>query len=178
MCAEGLAQAENIAKMLHQAPLSEIISSPAARSVKTAQIIGRDAHISVARDPRLAALDVGGWEGKSHSEIRSTEQYAAFVREPVNARCPNGESLQELQTRSVAAVEQALEDNPSGDAIAIVSHEEVIRVLLVHYMAAPLTSFHHVTISPGSVSVLGFGVGKLPRILSSNATDPSKVLYD
>ncbi|HTE51966.1 MAG TPA: histidine phosphatase family protein [Kofleriaceae bacterium] len=166
---EGVGQAESAARALSGVKLGEVLSSPLQRAVQTAEIIGRDADIEVARDPRLIDFKLGKWTGMSYAEITATSEYQRFLREPEAVGIPGGESLLEIQRRAVAAVDQALSDAPSGDAVAIVTHAGVIRVLLSHYMGSPPANYHRIRVSPGSISILSFADDReLPRVLAVN----------
>ena len=166
---DGVVQGNHAAEMLSELSLSEVLSSPLQRSVQTAKIIGESCGIEVGRDPRLTEFDVGGWAGMRVADIAETPEYKAFLENPTAERIPGGENLAEVRERAVAAIEQALEDNPSGDAIAVVTHAGIIRVLLAHYLGSPPANYHRISVSPGSVSVLSFADGReLPRILAVN----------
>jgi len=165
----GVQQAEAAALALDSVKLGEVLSSPLQRAVQTAEIIGRSAGIEVARDPRLIDFKLGRWTGMSYGEIAATEEYQMFLRQPEAMTIPGGESLDEIKRRSVSAVEQALSDCPSGDAVAIVTHAGVIRVLLAHYMGSPPANYHRIRVGPGSISILSFADDReLPRVLAVN----------
>jgi broad specificity phosphatase PhoE len=149
--------------------VSEILTSPLQRAVQTAEIIGSRYGIHVARDPRLTDFDVGEWSGKNFDEVLRSEGYRAFVANPGASRIPGGESLDDVRRRAVAAIGQALEDNPPGDSVAMVSHAGVIRVLLAHYLGSPVANYHRLRVSAGSISVLAFADDReLPRVLAVN----------
>jgi broad specificity phosphatase PhoE len=166
---EGVAQAEAAAQALALAGIGEVVSSPLVRSVQTAEIVGRRAAIEVARDPRLTDLRIGTWEGQKSAEVTASAEYQRFAQTPASERPPGGESLDELARRTTAAVEQILADNPSGEAVAVVTHAAVIRVLVLHYLGAPLTAYHRLRIAPGSISLLSF-TGPRPSVLAVDWT--------
>ena len=168
---EGVVQAEEAARTLDGLHLAEVIASPLMRATQTAEIIGRRFEIEVARDPRLIDFRLGKWTGMTYDDVASSEEYSRFLADPLSERIPDGENLGEIRTRAVAAVEQALEDSPSGDAIAVVTHAGVIRVLLAHYLGSHPANYHRIRVSPGSISVLSFADGRdLPRVLATNLT--------
>ena len=166
---EGVAQAETAAAALASVKLGELLTSSAQRALQTAEIIGRRAGIEVGREPRLNDFSLGPWTGKSYAEIAASDEYRQFLRDPEAVKVPGGESLELVQRRAVAAVEQALSDSPSGDAIALVTHAGVIRILLVHYMGSSPANYHRIRVSPGSISILSFADDReLPRVLAVN----------
>lgn len=166
---EGRQQAESAAKMLAPVKIGEVLSSPLQRALQTAEIIGRHAGIEIARDPRLIDFKLGKWTGMTYDEVAANPEYQRFLAHPESEQIPGGESLEDIRRRSVAAVEQALRDTPTGDAVAIVTHAGIIRVLLTHYMGSPPANYHRVRVSPGSVSILSFADDReLPRVLAVN----------
>jgi broad specificity phosphatase PhoE len=165
----GRAQAERVAEWLKDTRIAEVIASPLQRAVQTAATIGKRFGIDVARDQRLIDFHIGQWEGKPPAEVLASEEYQQFAANPMAVRVPGGETLHEVKNRAVSAVEQALEDNPAGATIAIVTHARVIRVLLTHYMSAPPSTYHCLRIHPGSISVLAFShESHRPRIIAVN----------
>lgn len=166
---EGRRQAEAIADALAAVPIADVVSSPLVRAVQTAEAIGRRCGIQVARDPRLIDLRVGRWEGVSYDDVDASPEYQRFLANPESETIPGGENLADVRTRAVGALEQALEDSPSGDGIVVVTHAGIIRVLLTHYLGAPPSNYHRVRVAPGSVSVLAFADDRQPpRVLAVN----------
>jgi len=167
---EGVAQGRAAAEALAGVHISEVISSPLVRALQTAEIIGQRFGIEVARDPRLVDLKVGPrWEGKSYDEVAASPEYREFLADPTSDSIPGAENLHDARLRAVAAVEQALRDNPSGDGICVITHAGIIRVLVTHYMGSPPANYHRVRAAPGSISILSFSDDReLPRVLSVN----------
>lgn len=167
--AEGMEQANQAAEGLGGLNIAEVISSPLVRALQTAELVGAKFGIEVARDPRLIDFRVGKWEGMVYDDIEASPEYQRFLANPLSERIPGGENLEEVKTRAVAAIEQALEDNPSGDAIAVITHAGIIRVLLTHYLGSPAANYHRIRVAPGSISVLSFTDDReLPRVLAVN----------
>ena len=167
--AQGVAQAGTIADALATMKIADVISSPLIRAVQTAEVIGKRFHIQVARDPRFIDFRVGKWEGMSYADISASPEYQRFLADPMSERIPGGENMADIRKRAVGAVEQSLEDAPSGDGIVIVTHAGLIRVLLTHYAGSNPANYHRIRVAPGSVSILSFSDDKqLPRILAIN----------
>jgi phosphoserine phosphatase len=165
----GVEQIRETAAALDGVKLAEIITSPLQRALQSAEILGRRHGIEVARDPRLTDFQLGKWSGMALADIAATPEYQRFLASPTEGRIPGGESLEEIRRRAVAAIEQAITDNPSGDAIAIVSHAGVIRVVLAHYLGSPAGNYHRIRVAPGSASILSFADDReLPRLLGVN----------
>jgi len=169
LSAAGIAQAEATAAALDGIAISDVITSPLQRAIQSAEIIGQRFGIEVARDPRLTDFGLGHWTGQSYQDLEQNPEYQAFLADPLAERIPGGESLADVRDRVVDAIEQALQDSPTGDALAMVTHAGVIRVLLSHYLGSHLGNYHRIRVSPGSISVLSFASAtELPRVLAIN----------
>jgi broad specificity phosphatase PhoE len=178
LSAAGVEQMQRTAAALADVKIAEIISSPLQRALQSAEIVGRKDAIEVARDPRLTDFQLGRWTGMPVAEITQTPEYQRFLAGPSSDRIPGGESLEEVRRRAVGAIEQAITDNPMGDAIAVISHAGVIRILLTHYLGSPIETYHRIRVSPGSVSVLAFGDDReVPRLYGVNLpSDVARVM--
>jgi broad specificity phosphatase PhoE len=166
---KGLEQARATADLLAAVDLGDLISSPLQRALQTAEIIAERFDIDVARDPRLTDFDVGQWAGMTYEEVAASPEYQRYLSDASTAGIPGGECLEDVRGRAVAALEQAISDSPTGEAIGLVTHAGVIRVVLAHYLGASPANYHRLRVSPGSVSVLSFSDDRdLPRVLGVN----------
>jgi broad specificity phosphatase PhoE len=167
--AEGINQAQGIAAALKDLVIGEVISSPLLRAVQTAEILAGQYHIEIARDPRLSDFRVGKWEGMTYDEVSASPEYQRFLADPLSERIPGGEDLKQIRDRAVSAVEQALEDTPAGESVALVTHAGIVRVVLAHYLGSHLANYHRIRVAPASVSVMSFRDDRdLPRVLTVN----------
>ena len=123
--AEGRKQAEALRTRLENTPFERVYSSPLQRALETAQIIARGKPIR--RDARLAEIDHGDWQGRTHQEIATEwpHQWHAWKSDPDRFTPPGGESIADVQLR----VREFLAEI-EGDAILCVSHGVVIQAFL------------------------------------------------
>lgn len=152
----GLEQAERIAAVLEGCRVSDLVCSPLQRAVQTAQAIGRRCGLDTARDQRLTALSLGDWEGRDEHTLLEEPLYQQFRARPTDVRLPGGEGIESARRRAVGAVQQALGDAAPGDVIALVTHSSIIRMLLGHFIGAPVGTYLNLRVDPGSLSVLSF----------------------
>jgi broad specificity phosphatase PhoE len=158
----GLGQADAIAGALASTALGEVVTSPLVRAVQTAEVLARGRGFEVARDPRLGDLRIGPWEGKPAAEVVASTDYRRMLAAP-DERGPGGESLREVQRRARAAIDQILADNPTGEAVAVITHGAVVRALVLDLLDAPLESFEELDVAPGSITAISFA-GAAPRL--------------
>jgi broad specificity phosphatase PhoE len=83
-----------------------------------------------------------GWQ--AWNESRST------------ARCPGGETMAEAAARAVAAVEDIAAE-AEGKTVAAVTHCDIIRGILAHYLGLPLDHLLRFDVDPASLSRIEVG---------------------
>jgi probable phosphoglycerate mutase len=64
-----------------------------------------------------------------------------------------------VQTRAVNAVEHLVSAHPR-ETVAIVSHADIIKMVLAHYLGMHLDEFQRIVITPASISALSLGFGR------------------
>lgn len=154
--ATGQAQAELAARWLAQRPIRHIGTSPLERAVETAAPLARELNLVPEPLPGLAEIDFGEWTGKRIGDLDPLPEWRRWNRFRTGTRIPGGESILEVQTRMVAALESVRQRFP-GAEVALFSHGDPIRSVLMYYLGMPLDNWQRLEISPGSVSTLNLG---------------------
>jgi broad specificity phosphatase PhoE len=165
---EGRRQAQSAAVALSGLPLSAVISSPLERAQDTAQIIARGWALPVRLDPRLKDTDVGAWSGQKLDDLGKTDPlWKAFVEHPDQP--PAGvESFAAVQSRSVAVVEEILQDASVGQYIVLVAHADVVKLILGHYTGLTSERARFLVVGNASISALAFPPQGEPHLLALN----------
>jgi len=164
----GRAQAEAVADRLAVAPLVAVYASPIDRALETARPIAERHKLKVIVRDGLGEVHYGRWTNRSFKSLRRTKLWEVVQRWPSAARFPEGESIRELQARAMTEVEMIASAH-TRRAVCVVSHADVIRVVLAHYLGVHLDLFQRIEISPASVSVVDVGEFG-PRVLAMNAS--------
>jgi probable phosphoglycerate mutase len=160
----GIAQATALAERLAKPDV--LVTSPIQRARDTARIIG-DRHGLTARlDNHFAEFEFGEWTGRSFESLQGDPRWLEFNRSRESASAPGGESMMDVQRRSVAGIVQLL-GGYHGKTVAIVSHGDVIRSLLLHAAASSIGNYWRFTVEAASISELG-NDGGAERILRVN----------
>jgi probable phosphomutase (TIGR03848 family) len=168
LSAEGREQAERLGERLRPIRLTAIYSSPLERCVETAEAVARGRNLQIRRLPDLDEVGYGRWSGRSLTQLARTSLWKRLQQSPSSVRFPGGETLSEVQGRTAAALEDIASRSPRG-VIAVVTHADVIRLLLAHFAGIHIDLFQRLTVSPASVSALVLG-DRIPRILRVNDT--------
>ncbi|MGD8821929.1 MAG: histidine phosphatase family protein, partial [Anaerolineales bacterium] len=125
------------------------------RTMETAFPLAEAHKLKVVETPGIGEVQFGTWEGKRLKVLRKRKLWPVVQHTPSLARFPQGESFPEAQARAVAELER-LRANHTGkkDAFACVSHSDVIKLIVAHYVGLPLDLFQRLHISPASVTAL------------------------
>jgi probable phosphomutase (TIGR03848 family) len=163
---KGQTQATNLVTGLARQPLAAIYSSPLERCLETAHPLAAARQMTVRPAEGLLEVDYGDWRGANLKELAKLPAWRMVQHFPSTFRFPKGETLREVQSRAVAALEQIRLAHPN-EVVAVYSHGDVIRTVLAHYLGTPLDLFQRVVISTASVSVIGFA-NDMPMVLAVN----------
>jgi broad specificity phosphatase PhoE len=74
---------------------------------------------------------------------------------PSRAQFPNGETILQMQTRTVAAIEEVVRRHPH-QTVVVVSHADPIKSAIAYFTGMHLDLFQRLHVSPASVTVLEF----------------------
>jgi probable phosphomutase (TIGR03848 family) len=170
---EGRELAEHLGSRLQDVRVAALYTSPVQRCRETAGILAP--YLGAAPTPHreFIEVDFGRWSGRDLAKLRRLKGWAALA---VASRFtfPDGESLVAVQSRAVAAVEDLAADHRSR-TVAVVTHADVIRLVLAWYLGAPLDMFHRLDVLPASVSVVDLPAGGPPRVAVVNdVPDPGR----
>lgn len=140
LSADGVAQAQRLARRLATIPITAVYCSPLRRTRQTATILAAPHQPEVVAVPELVEMNFGAWEGRLRAEIRGSDVYAAWQRDPVGITPPDGEAAYAVAARIVEAM-TAIVERQRGQTILIVAHKTVNRILLCHWLGLPLGSY-------------------------------------
>jgi len=164
----GRGEATELVERLDGVPIRAIYSSPLERCRQTAAPLARALGIAVSIRRALIEVDYGDWTGRPIAGLRRTKLWSVVQHAPSRIRFPGGESLLEVQARAVAEAERIALAHPR-DAVAIVTHADVVRLLLLHYAGMHLDHLQRLVVDPASASVLTLGEGQA-RLVKVNDT--------
>jgi broad specificity phosphatase PhoE len=170
LTARGEAAAVALAPVLARCQFRAVLSSPAARAVRTAELAGLT---GVTVDPDLQEWDYGGYEGRTSDQIRQQRPDWYLWRDgvvPGDADHP-GETIAQVGGR-VDAVLVRVRPLLTGDAdVALVAHGHLLRVLTARWLHLDPSSGRLFQLDTGTVSSLG-AEHESPVISSWNVPPP------
>ncbi|MGH7835946.1 MAG: histidine phosphatase family protein [Candidatus Binatia bacterium] len=149
----GIAQARRIARLIPEIGVKAIYASPLTRAMETARILANSAGLPVKTDIGLTEVAFGRWEGHLFRDLRRDKAYQRFVATPLESAVPGGETIVDVQNRGLKAINKALKELPQA-RILFVSHGDVIRAVLCHFLGLPLEEYRQLRVDTGSLSGL------------------------
>ncbi|MEW5989561.1 MAG: MSMEG_4193 family putative phosphomutase [Chloroflexota bacterium] len=172
----GRRQAEEVGERLAALPVAAVYSSPVTRCVETAICIARPLHLAVIENEALGEVRYGEWEGRPMSDLTKESLWQTIQTTPSRVRFPGGETLCEVQWRAVTALEEIAQSHPK-QLVAVVSHADVIKLALAHFLGLHVDLFQRIVIAPASVSVMALA-GGAARVLRVNDDGPLETLKE
>lgn len=170
----GQRQAEGLVARLDGIRVDAIVSSPLERCRETAAPLAKARGRRVIVRRGWIEVGYGEWTGRSISQLRRTALWRRVMSTPSNVRFPGGESLLEVQARAVDAAFELAAEHPRG-MVVVVSHADVIRLLVAQLAGMHADHLQRLSIDPGSITAVSLASG-VPRLLTVNDTGDLAVL--
>jgi probable phosphoglycerate mutase len=179
----GYEQADRCGEFLATVAIDRIITSPMLRPKQTAERIAQhhpDVSLELLDD--LKEISHGLWEGKLEAEIERDYpgELQRWKQSPESVQMPEGENLQQVWQRAIAAwntILSSLRDlNPDAASpsatVVVVAHDAVNKAILCHLAGWGPEHFWTFKQGNGSVTVIDYprGVDQPPLIQAINIT--------
>ncbi len=152
----GRAEAELLSARLAGHHLAAVFTSPRERARETAAPIAARHGLAPLVDADLDEIDFGTWTGRSFAELAEDPDWQAFNLFRAFSPIPGGETMAAVQARAVAALLRLSAAYPEAE-LAVVSHGDVIKGMLLHVLGAPLDLMRRIDLAPASRSVVSLG---------------------
>ena len=153
---EGLRQADRLAERLARESVAAVHSSPLERARETAAPIARRLGLEVQVSEALNEIDLGEWSGRSFDSLDRDPLWRNWNSARSVTRPPGGETMLEVQARTVAWIERIRRELPEA-GVVLVSHGDVIKAGLAYYLGLALDAWPRFEISPASLSAVVVG---------------------
>lgn len=158
----GRLQAEAVGARLRSESIDRIFASPLSRAHDTAQAIATYQDVPVEVRDELIEMDVGVTEGMTFPEMR--KRHPGFLErwasdEGPDTTMPSGESLRDVAKRLDPFIDEVL--SLPDAAIAIVSHNFVLKLLFCRLLGLELTHFREITIDVASLTAVTVQAGRV-----------------
>jgi probable phosphoglycerate mutase len=151
--ANGQQQALRLAEHMADRGIDRIFSSPMERARETAEPLARKLGLKIEICEAITEINYGDWTGKTMVELEQVEGWKQWNTFRTGTRPPGGESILEVQARTVGQIEKLRRDFPNS-SIALFSHGDPLRSTIVYYLGMPLDLIRRLKMNPASVTVL------------------------
>lgn len=151
----GALQAERVSAKLGALSFAALYASPLKRARDTAHLLSDLLEMPLHLDPRLAEIHHGAWEGSPAAVVQEqyADEYLAWRTQPHRVKMPDGESLDDVAERVQSFLQEILAKH-SGGNVLIVSHDAVLRVIVLQVLMMGLEYFWRWRFDNASVSVV------------------------
>jgi broad specificity phosphatase PhoE len=116
----------------------------------------------------VGEMHYGTWQGQKLSQLRRDKLWEIVQIYPSRMQFPGGEAIRQAQARAVDALE-TLATRHINQRVAVVSHSDIIKLMVAHYLGAHLDFYQRLEISPASLTIIHLGTGR-PYIVRVNDT--------
>jgi len=163
----GREMVEAVAGHLAGEGIAAVYTGTLARARESAEILAEAWGAEILEEPRLDESGYEKWVGMTYHELRGDRDFDLYVRRPTESRFSDGEGMAGIQERALAAVER-IASEARGVKTALVSHADVIKPVITHYLGMDLDAMHRLAVANASVTVLDLGYPGSPRIRYMN----------
>lgn len=142
LSARGRQQVQALAERAARLPLRAIYTSDLARAQESARLLAarHPGDPPVVLEPRLREIDVGQVAGLTWAEILARfPQVRSTPDDPSRPRFPGGESIAQLEGRTLAAISD-IAARYAGQSVGVVTHGGVIKSLVRVILKIPATA--------------------------------------
>ncbi len=150
LSAVGRGQIIRLAMQPWVSDLVAIQASPTRRARETAEILANAAVLDVTTCDGIDEIDFGYWSGRLFAELEDDPWWRLWNARRENARTPGGETMVGVQQRVWSSVGEFAQ-RWKGAAVAVVTHAEIIRALLLAAHGVPISRWHSISVPIGSV---------------------------
>lgn len=174
----GRAQSQQAAEFLKSIAIDYAVTSPMLRPKETAEIIlQHHPDVSLDLEDNLKEISHGLWEGKLEAEIEA--EYPGTLhqwqRSPETVQMPEGENLQQVWERAIAAwdhIVQTAASRPNPGTTLVVAHDAVNKAILCYVLGLGPEHFWNFKQGNGAVSVIDYAQSSdvNPVLMAMNIT--------
>jgi len=150
----GQRQAEQLPQKLSLLPIDAIYSGPLERVRETAEPLCNARGIQLQIDEAFTEVRVGEWEDRPFTELANEPLWKRFNSFRSSTCATDGELMLEVQARAIRKLNELREQHRF---VVIVTHGDVVRAVMAHFLGMHLDLFFRIEIDPASLSLLELG---------------------
>ena len=162
---DGEKESRLIAKHLQKINFTQIYTSPISRCLQTIDpLIATKPQIPLFKEERIQEMNYGDWNGKALKALSKKREWKSIQVQPSKFKFPKGESFVQLRRRVQSFLNQI---EPVPGPILVVSHGDVIKMMLTCTLDLSTDNFQKFLIEPASISIINYE-DKVRNVITSN----------
>jgi broad specificity phosphatase PhoE len=161
----GRRQGQLLCERFAPMPVESLHASPRARALQTAHSISLGCAVPIQVDDALDEIDFGDWTGRAFAELDEDPAWSRWNDARGSCRPPDGETMAAATDRAVKRLAEIAQRTIGP--VVMVTHCDIIRGIIAHYLGLDLDRLLRFEVDPASVSRLSVGSWG-GRVLSVN----------
>ncbi len=150
----GRQQAAHLPERLSLLRIDAVYSSPLERARETAAPLCDRLGLQLQIAEDFTEVDFGLWTNQTFDDLSAVPLWRQFNAFRSSTAPPEGELMLEIQAR---VLRKLAEIHARHEFVVIVSHGDVIRATLAHFLGIHLDAFQRIEIDPASLSLVELG---------------------
>jgi probable phosphoglycerate mutase len=150
----GRQQAEQLAEKVSLLPVDAIYSGPLERVRETAEPISRRFGLPLQADEAFTEIGMCAWQDRAFTDLAAEPLWNRFNSFRSSTAADGGELMLEVQARAVRKLNEL---RGQHRFVVIVTHGDVIRAVMAHFLGLHLDLFFRLEIDPASLSLVEAG---------------------
>ena len=162
---KGRRESRIVSKHLQKIEFTHIYSSPISRCLQTVDpLTSAKPQIPLLLEERIQEMNYGDWNGKDLKSLSKKREWKSIQNQPSKFKFPQGESFTQLRKRVQSFLNEI--ESKTGP-ILVVSHGDVIKMILTCTLELSTDNFQRFTIQPASISIINYE-SKVRNLIISN----------
>ncbi|PYM91478.1 MAG: histidine phosphatase family protein [Candidatus Rokuibacteriota bacterium] len=157
---EGRRQCTAVGRALADSGVVAVYASPLERARASAELIAEPHRLPVRIAPAFSEMAFGPWEGLNRDEVKARfpETWAQWRSTPHLLELPGAETLASVAARVAAGVAE-LQRAHAGQAVVLVSHAIVTRVVVLDALGLGLDRLWTLDAAPAGITEIEYEPG-------------------
>lgn len=162
---DGFKQSKELVNYLATLKINQVYCSPLIRCVQTiTPFMKANPKIEFHIKSDLIEMNYGEWSGKRLRTLSRDKKWKNVQNKPSSFTFPQGESFKQMRRRVEGLIKElSLEKGP----ILLVTHGDIIKMILAASLALPIDKFQSFVAEPASISAISIGKS-VNSIIQSN----------
>lgn len=162
---KGRRESRIVSKHLQKIEFTHIYSSPISRCLQTIDpLTSAKPQIPLLLEERIQEMNYGDWNGKDLKSLSKKREWKSIQNQPSKFKFPQGESFTQLRKRVQSFLNEI--ESKTGP-ILVVSHGDVIKMILTCTLELSTDNFQRFSIQPASISIINYE-SKVRNLIISN----------